>query len=154
MFLIITRKNYKQLLFENSMSNDKDRYPEFFPELGKTVERIFNVSLVKTNQRILDECKSHIVTNPPAKNSKPYELLLLNNSTNSPVSEKVDLIYIRQQDAQWHDIFLYLRGFPTLLMLQSSEENSNAQLKVISKSKQPDFDDGGIPQWLSTIGIQ
>jgi hypothetical protein len=94
------------------------------------------------------------VTNPPAKNSKPYELLLLNNSTNSPVSEKVDLIYIRQQDAQWHDIFLYLRGFPTLLILQSSEENSNAQLKVISKSKQPDFDDGGIPQWLSTIGIQ
>ena len=70
-------------------------FSEFIPQFGKTIERKFDVSLVKTNQKILDECRSHITTNLRAKNSKKYELLLLNNSNNSPFSEKVDLIYIR-----------------------------------------------------------
>ncbi len=128
-------------------------FSEFIPQFGKTIERKFDVSLVKSNQKILDECISHIATNLRAKNSKKYELLLLNNSNNSPFSEKVDLIYIRQQDSQWYDICLYMKGFPTRLMLQSSDEDYDAQLYVISESKQPDFEDDRIIQWLDSIDI-
>ena len=136
------------------MGDDNEIFSEFIPQFGKTKERTCAVSLVKTNQKILDECKSHIVTNPPTKNSKPYELQIANNSNNSQVTQKVDLVYIRRQDAGWSDVCFYMNGLPTRLMLSSSEEELyEAQLFVIEPSEQPDFEDDSIESWLNSIGI-
>ena len=39
-------------------------------------------------------------------------------------------------------------------MLQSSDEDYDAQLYVISESKQPDFEEDRIIQWLDSIDIK
>ena len=137
------------------MSNDAEKFAEFFrPGYEKRIDISFNPS---TNREVLNECQSHMNSNPPSKVSVSYQLVFTRVDDNSTVSEEVDLIGIRQQnpDSQWYDIFLYVHGIPTRLMFQAYDnDDSNATLIFILPSNIPSFDDEGIREFIASWGLE
>ena len=141
------------MLLLHSMVNDEGRFTDFIrPGYEKKINISFNPS---TNREVLNECQSHMNSNPPSKVSVSYQLVFTIVDDNLTVSEAVDLIDFRQQtqDDERYDIFLYLRGVPARLFLDANND-LDARLYLITKSNIPGFDDDRIPELISSWGLE
>ena len=132
---------------------ESERHQKFGQFLGRP-EYKFDISFSpSTNQEILNECQSHLDSNPPSKTSKPYQLDFSIARENQPTSKQVDLFGLDMQSTEWYDIFFFLHGKPARVMLQTNQGNSNAILYLVKDSDIPDFEDDRITKFIEWLDI-